>query len=603
MKNKFFGFGLNFLVVTAILLVSCTTSKTSSTTKTTVTPITSTTTAVSGNWWDKLGAPQYGGTINLRLAADVTAFDPDSIGATNSIMANWMELLFANDWTVDPATFNFTTFFVPTAYQSGQLATSYEMTDPNTIVVHLRQGVHWQNIPPANGREFTADDVVYKFDRLLGLGDGFTQISPLMQVPVFLDLKSVTATDNYTVVFNFQGANVESIYEGVLGTNIPIIECPDVVKAYGNTSDWHHAIGTGPFILQDFVSGSSATLVNNSNYWGYDERYPNNKLPYVNGVNYYIIPDNATAEAELRTGKLDALDGLQLSDTKTLTQATPQLLDLTYPNFSGMSLDMKDDVKPFNDINVRIALQKSINLQDIATNYYGGTVDPSPLTMTSYLLTGWTYPYSQWPQDLKDTYAYDPTAAKQLLTNAGYPNGFDTDCVASQTADLNLLQIIKGDFAAINVNMTITTMDATSFANFVQAGHKQDALSYKATSVYLGFDYPPMDEIPSFQTGGSYNIGNISDPTIDALIAKGEAVTSNIADIKQAMVDINTRVAEQHYTISLLNPGPHAVYWPWFKGYSGQSSAISGVMEAGALPGFYLSRFWIDQSMKTSMGY
>jgi len=80
----------------------------------------------------------------------------------------------------------------------------------------------------------------------------------------------------------------------------------------GDINDWHHAIGTGPFILTDFVSGSSATLVKNPNYFGHDERYPQNQLPYVDNLSVLIIPDDATALAGLRTGKIDALDQISL---------------------------------------------------------------------------------------------------------------------------------------------------------------------------------------------------------------------------------------------------------------------------------------------------
>ena len=76
--------------------------------------------------------------------------------------------------------------FCPTDYAKGELAESWEFTDPSTFVVHLRQGIHWQNIPPANGREFTADDVVFHFDRMFGLGDGFTTAAPPVRRTVVL---------------------------------------------------------------------------------------------------------------------------------------------------------------------------------------------------------------------------------------------------------------------------------------------------------------------------------------------------------------------------------------------------------------------------------
>ena len=86
------------------------------------------------------------------------------------------------------------------------------------------------------------------------------------------------------------------------------LENPDAVQKWGDVSDWHHAIGTGPFILKDFVPGNSATLIKNPNYWGYDERYPQNKLPYVDTVKFLIIPDDATALAAMRAGKIDVID-------------------------------------------------------------------------------------------------------------------------------------------------------------------------------------------------------------------------------------------------------------------------------------------------------
>ena len=69
--------------------------------------------------------------------------------------------LVADDWTLDPSIFAYQLSFRPSDYEVGCLGTSWEFTDPTTYVVHLRQGIHWQNIAPVNGREFTSDDVVF----------------------------------------------------------------------------------------------------------------------------------------------------------------------------------------------------------------------------------------------------------------------------------------------------------------------------------------------------------------------------------------------------------------------------------------------------------
>jgi hypothetical protein len=99
------------------------------------------------------------------------------------------------------------------------------------------------------------------------------------------DLISVTAADRYTVVFKFKTLNPENIIETLHNAyQAQCLENPEAVKKWGDLTDWHHAIGTGPYILKDFVPGKSATLVKNPDYWGHDERYPQNQLPYLDSI-------------------------------------------------------------------------------------------------------------------------------------------------------------------------------------------------------------------------------------------------------------------------------------------------------------------------------
>ena len=149
--------------------------------------------------------------------------------------------------------------------------------------------------------------MVFHYNRFYGLGGGFTKPSPYRSTDVRIqDLLSVTAADKYTVVFKFKSLNPDLIMEAL--HNISLAQClenPDAVKKWGDVRDWHHAIGTGPFILQDFVSGSSVTLIKNPDYWAYDERYPQNKLPYIDKLKYLIMPDEteaARSDARRQTG-------------------------------------------------------------------------------------------------------------------------------------------------------------------------------------------------------------------------------------------------------------------------------------------------------------
>ena len=229
------------------------------------------------NWWEKLGKPQYGGTMTLRFPADIVNFDPYYEDQLTQIFWSWMESMAGVDWTLDPSTFDYKIFSRPNQYRKGQLAASWEFTDPKTFVVHLRKGIHWQDIPPVNGREFTADDVAYHYHRLYGLGSGLTPSPWHSTIASYQNLISVNAIDRYTAVFKWKIPNPELVMVSLLGVNpTQVFEAHEAVEKWGDLSDWHHAIGTGPYILKDFVTGTSATLVKNQYYWGHDERYPQN---------------------------------------------------------------------------------------------------------------------------------------------------------------------------------------------------------------------------------------------------------------------------------------------------------------------------------------
>ena len=621
MKRGVIWIALTLLLVVSLVFTSCNSSTTitkittqpttqptmiasttSKTTSVTAQPSSTTSTASTGaNWWDSLGKPQYGGTMTFRLNANIASFDPYNAETLINVEEMWFERLFSDDWTKNPTIWNYQILFRPTEDAIGQLAGSWEFTDLGNLVVHLRQGIHWQNIAPVNGREFTSDDVVFHFNRIFGLGGGFTKPAPYYaNVTRWAPLKSVTANDKYTVTFNWGGLNPEIILETLRGPSTAVDEeAPEVVQAYGSTNDWRRAVGTGPYILTDFVSGSSATLVKNPNYWGYDERYPKNQLPYLDKVNILVIPDDATALAGLRTGKIDLINQISVQQASQIQKTNPEITQLPIIISHTTTVDPRMDVTPFKDIKVREAMQMAIDLPTIAKNYYGGTVSPDPSTLTSNYMTGWGFPYSQWSQDLKNQYAYNPTAAKQLLAAAGYPNGFKTDIVAVSSGDLDLLQIVKSYFSAVGIDMDIRTMDTASWTAFVQVGHKHDQLAIDGYNGQLGQTYEPPTQLSRFQTGYSVNWCMVSDPVFDAFYPA--ALSAPTADaLKKVVADANLYIAQQHWSISLLQPLVVNLFEPWLKGFNGQFGQTTGDFE---FQGFYIARFWIDSSLKKSLGY
>ena len=547
---------------------------------------------------DKLSTPQYGGTMNLRSNSEILTFDPNDKAFRYTIMSGWLETLHAGYWPSAPEPFDHK--YGHLNYTNCHLAESWEFKERGTYVVHLRKGVHWQDIPPVNGREFTSDDVAYHYHRLYGGGHGFTQPGPGAHYQ-FSPMESVTATDRYTVVFKWKVPVEEIVRDSMQAWgSLNDLEPREVVEKYGNLDDWHHAVGTGPFILKDITPGDAATLVKNPNYWGHDDKNPQNRLPYIDTLKILIIPDKAQAIEAFRAGKIDVLDGLTPFEADVIQKTNPEALRATYPAGNAITLDPRNDLPPFNDIKVRKATQMAIDLPAICSSYYHNTCSPYPSTVTSNYQKGWGFPYEEWPQELKDEYAYNPTMAKQLLAEAGYPDGFKTNIVADIAGDLELLKIVKGYLAAVGIDMEIRPMEHSAMVPFVY-GRKHDQLSQFGLTGKLGtFGNNHVNFLSRLHSGPA-NFMGINDPVYDTFHPRAWAATS-FDEVKKLIRDCNEYVARHHFLISLLQPMECAVYQPWFKGYNGQRDSISGSSGPQILY-YYPACFWIDRKLKKSLGY
>jgi ABC-type transport system substrate-binding protein len=254
------------------------------------------------------------------------------------------------------------------------------------------------------------------------------------------------------------------------------------------------------------------------------------------------------------------------------------------------TLEPRNDLAPFSDIRVREALQMALNLPEIANSFYQGTAQPYPQSLTSSNQVGWAWPYQQWPADLQAQYAYNPTQAKQLLAQAGFPNGFTTDVVADNTGNMDLLQIVQSYFAAINVTLTIQTMDAASWTSYVVVGKKQDALAYRSGAGTLGNINTPIKMLQRDMNGFAGNFSHVNDSVFNAFYPAALVATS-IDQVQQLVIQANQRVAQQHFAISIVQPSTFGFNQPWFKGYSGQFGAEAA---GGNYLCFYLGRFWIN---------
>jgi peptide/nickel transport system substrate-binding protein len=579
-KKQIFSLLLIFTLVILPLLATCEGKE--------ITPTqTSPQSTVGINWWDKFGEPQYGGTITLGGNYFPT-WDPYlfPIGVFNF----YFEHLWITDWTLDRKIWSRSTLFTPVEYYKGLLAASWEQANPLTYIVHLRQGIHWQNKPPVNGREFTAYDVEYNYDRLLGTGSGFTQPAPMFRRGA---LQKVTATDDYTVVFKFSSPSAWNFYTIANIGGDPIV-APEIAKPGEPITDWHNAVGSGPWMVADYVEGASLTMSKNPDYWGYDERHPRNQLPYADRLKLLMIKDLATRLAALRSGKICFLDSLDWQQAKSLAETNPGLGRAELP-FSGQGPDYIVDNEPFSDIRVRKALEMAIDRKTVAQTYYGGIVDGTPCGPVNPIYKGFCYSYEDWPQILKDEYSYNAEGARKLLAEAGYPHGFKTKLAMDSHGDVALAQIIKSYFTDIGVDMEIETMEGPVFSSLQRSG-KLDQMYWNPGGNTGTIAGPNIGE--NYLSTYRLNYSHINDPAYDALYDKFKKATV-MDEAKQLLVEVDKYIIEQHWALRIFTTANYTFWQPYFKGYSGEKIELF----TGSPGGWPWARFWIDQELKKSMGH
>jgi len=524
--------------------------------------------------------PQYGGTITLSTTSVRASFDPPAAKPQGWQIELVYNTLMCPDWEKGPAGTGeclFNSQFYPDDCYRPLLAESWEVIDLETTRVKLKEGIHFHNKPPVNGREIVADDVVFSLY--------YHQDHPMSSLyrPEEKDKVRAVAVDKYTVEFSFSKPDpFEQMHNYGHWLRILPSEMADM-----DMENWRNSIGSGSYFLTDFVPDSSCTYDKNPYYWGKirinGKQYD---LPFADTVKVLLIPDRATMLSALRVGKIDQ-QVLNWEDAADITASAPAVLTRRVPANYAQSLEFKIDLEPFDDIKVRKALSMAIDRQKIIDSYYGGNAEilPWPVRRSG----GDIYtPLEALPDECRELWEYHPERAKQLLADAGYATGLKLKLqIPNTTQYVDLATVVKQYWDAIGVE---TELDPTESGNFYQIlfAHNQTGAVMCAWSNASPWAFAEW----MYRTGGVWNYSCIKDAWFDAQYDEAREMVD--FDQRNARLkELNLYAMKQCWNTALPLEQQIAVWWPWLKNYSGA---------VGISPNFIQAHYcWVDQDLKASL--
>jgi peptide/nickel transport system substrate-binding protein len=373
--------------------------------------------------------PKRGGVLKAGMSADPSALDPHK--STDTTTRN----IFENVYDTVVA-FDQDTNIVPS------LAEKWENPDPTTYIFHLRKDVKFHT-----GDPFTAEDVVFSLGRIRNPNTG----SPY--AANFAAVESVTAQDLYTVVLK-----LKEPFAPLLNTLARTFIAMMSKKALGEGGDASKTIvGTGPFKFVEFIPGQRLRLVRNEHYW-------RTGLPYLDGIDFIPFPDPVAQVTALRTGAVDWIEYVPDAEVEPLkADSNLTVVGGLGTNFRAIYFNCQKP--PFDNPKVRQAIAWALNRQeivDVALFGVGGTV-----------MKGGPLPPGHWAYIDYQKYEQNYEKAKQLLTEAGYPNGLQAEMlVNSNFAMLRTpAEVIQNQLKPIGIELTLRLDEWVSYIKAVREGN------------------------------------------------------------------------------------------------------------------------------------
>jgi peptide/nickel transport system substrate-binding protein len=358
------------------------------------------------------------------------------------------------------------------------LAESWEQPSDTEWVIKIKEGVMFHD-----GTEMTSEDVVYSLLR--------SKEMPKVQ-QVLSEVNTIEVVDTYTVKFVTESAFAPFLYTLVhAGTSI-------VPKGYVESGDdFVNPVGSGPYTFVEWVSGDKVVLVKNADYFDADN------MGQSETITFRVIPEGTSRTIALETGEVDVVMELQSMDASKVTDNADLEL-FTKPSTSIAWYGMNTEKPPFDNKLVRQAFQYAIDKEAVLIV----AIDGAGIVANSVMAPSFLG-YKDGP------YTYDPEKAKALLTEAGYPDGFEMSIWASGDERKRIAEVVQANLMDIGVTASIEMLEWGTYIDRLLNGEEE-------TYVLSWTSNPDPDATltPHYFSGnvGGMNFARIVDPKIDEML-------------------------------------------------------------------------------------
>jgi peptide/nickel transport system substrate-binding protein len=424
----------------------------------------------------------------------------------------------------------------------GDTAEAWEQPDDTTYLFTLRRGVKYHNVPPVNGREWTAEDLVYSWNRQR---DKTVLASQLAEI-------RWTAVDKYTVKVETNAPDADFLLK-IRGNKVDIAR--EAVEAKGGDLKDGPVIGTGPWMFGEWRYNEVVRMTRHADYFLAG-------LPYLDEVVVYRIADPGTAVAAMRTKQVLTYAGAP-SDIKQLTATSGDIRAGQMPT-GGVWLNLNGDRAPMNDVRVRQAVSKAIDRQAIYDTLGG--------------LWGWggmlTFlpPRAALPKaEYQDLLAYDPKEARALLEAAGVTNWKPEMLVFVTTGTVDAAEVMSQQLRAVGIELTITTIDGNRYISLITEGANAKYDMFLQT---MSVASPNADLLSYVRSGGPRNVLKLRDAKLDGMIDRQARMVGAPDERVRLLQDIQRRMIELAAPVLLAQRVEHYAWWSELQDYSYMSPSV-----------------------------